>query len=81
VNVTLGQAACLDRRGELAATVRAALDALALKLDGKAAAATTTRRKRAVFYNVLQFAVELERLDYNPVDKLRVHSRRSKVVD
>src|SRR5262249_18306834 len=64
-----------------AATVRAGLDAVALKLDGTAAAATTTRRKRSVFYNVLQYAVELELLDFNPVDKLRVRSSRTKVVE
>jgi integrase len=64
-----------------AATVRGALDALALKLDGKPAAATTMRRKRSVFYNVLQYAVELESLPFNPVDKLRVRSRRTKVVE
>lgn len=61
-------------------TVRAGLDAVALKLDGVAAAATTMRRKRAVFYNVLQYAVELGKLDYNPIDKVRVTSRRRKVV-
>jgi integrase len=62
-----------------AAVVRPALDALALTIDGQSAAATTTRRKRAVFYNVLQYAVELQFLDYNPVDKLRIRSTRSKV--
>ncbi|MGW4463022.1 tyrosine-type recombinase/integrase [Micromonospora sp. NPDC004704] len=62
-----------------AATVRRALDALALTLDGRSAAATTTRRKRAVFYNALQYAVELESLEFNPIDKLRVHSVRKKV--
>jgi integrase len=49
-------------------------------MDGHAAAATTTRRRRSVFYNVLQYAVELELLDYNPVDKLRVRATRRKVV-
>jgi integrase len=63
------------------ATVRAALDALALKLDGTPAAATTYRRKRSVFYNVLQYAVELELLEYNPVDKLKVRTRRRKVAE
>lgn len=63
-----------------AAVIRPALDALALRMDGRAAAATTTRRKRSVFYNVLQYAVELDLLDYNPVDKLRVRSARRKIV-
>jgi len=51
-----------------AATVRGALDVLALTLDGRAAAVTTVRRKRSVFYNVLQYTVDLELLDFNPVD-------------
>jgi integrase len=63
------------------ATVRAALDALALKLDGTPAAATTYRRKRSVFYNALQYAVELELLEYNPIDKLKVRTRRKKVAE
>lgn len=63
-----------------AAVVRAGLDAVALQMNGKPAAVTTMRRKRSVFFNVLQYAVELEQLDYNPIDKLRVRSRRSKVV-
>jgi integrase len=33
-----------------------------------------------VFYNALQYAVELEALPFSPVDKLRVRSRRTKVV-
>lgn len=36
--------------------VEHALSALALRLDGKVAAATVARRKRAVFYNVLDMA-------------------------
>ena len=39
--------------------VRLALDALTLRLDGTAAAATTIRRKRSVFHNVLGYAAEL----------------------
>ncbi|MCO6004498.1 tyrosine-type recombinase/integrase [Actinoallomurus purpureus] len=54
-----------------ARTVRAGLDALALRLDGKPAAAATVARKRAIFYNVLQYAVELEELDSNPIDRVR----------
>ncbi|GAB2923125.1 tyrosine-type recombinase/integrase [Micromonospora polyrhachis] len=61
------------------AVVRPALDALGLRMDGLSAAATTTRRRRSVFYNVLQYAVELELLDFNPVDKLRIRSTRRKV--
>ncbi|WP_331282733.1 hypothetical protein [Herbidospora cretacea] len=40
--------------------VRLGLDALTLRLDGTAAAATTIARKRSVFYNTLQYAVDLE---------------------
>jgi integrase len=54
-----------------AATVRQALDALALKLDGKAATATTTARKRAVFYSALRYGVELERLPSNPIYRVQ----------
>jgi len=54
-----------------ASTVRLGLDALALKLDAKAAAATTVSRKRAVFYNALQYAVELGLLPSNPLDTIR----------
>jgi hypothetical protein len=38
--------------------LRAALDALALTLDGKPAAAITARRRRSVFYSALQYAVD-----------------------
>jgi hypothetical protein len=41
-------------------TARLALDAIALRLDGKAASANTVRRKRAVLHAVLEYAVELE---------------------
>jgi integrase len=51
--------------------VRAALDALTLRLDGGAAGATTIRRKRAVFYNVLSYATELEELSANPLDRIK----------
>jgi len=51
-----------------AALVRKALDLLALRLDGKPAAATTIARKRAVFYGALRYAVELRLLDGHPMD-------------
>ncbi|SCF18613.1 tyrosine-type recombinase/integrase [Micromonospora carbonacea] len=63
------------------AVIRAALDALALRLDGRPAASTTVRRKRSVFYNVLQYAVELEALEFNPVDKIRVRAQRAKIAE
>jgi hypothetical protein len=46
--------------------IRAALDALALLLDGKAAAPNTVGRKRAVLHAVLEHAVEVGELDANP---------------
>ncbi|GAA0395752.1 integrase [Acrocarpospora corrugata] len=51
--------------------VRLGLDALTLRLDGTAAAATTIARKRSVFYNTLQYAVDLEELPSNPIDKVK----------
>src|SRR5262249_23772130 len=49
-----------------AALTRRALDTLALRLDGKPAAANTIARKRAVYHGVLQYAVELRRIDSHP---------------
>ncbi|NED55340.1 site-specific integrase, partial [Micromonospora aurantiaca] len=39
------------------ANVRAALNALSQRLDGKPAAASTVARKRAVLYNAFEYAV------------------------
>jgi integrase len=50
--------------------LRRALDAIALTLDGRPAAATTIRRKRAVFNNALQYAVEIEELTSNNLGKV-----------
>ncbi|AVT32471.1 integrase [Plantactinospora sp. BC1] len=49
---------------------RRALDALALRLDGRPAAPRTVARKRAVFYNALAYAVELGILSGNPIDRI-----------
>ncbi|TKK84342.1 site-specific integrase [Herbidospora galbida] len=51
--------------------VRLGLDALTVRLDGTAAAPTTIARKRSVFYNTLQYAVDLEELPSNPIDKVK----------
>jgi integrase len=51
-----------------AALIRKALDTLALRIDGKAAAANTVARKRAVFYGALRYAVELRLLNAHPMD-------------
>jgi integrase len=50
---------------------RAALEALALLLDGSAAATATFRRKRAVFHHTLEYAVELGELPANPLDRIK----------
>jgi integrase len=57
-----------DRRSDL---IRQALDTLSLTMDGRPAAATVVARKRSVFYGVLTYAVELDILPANPVDKVR----------
>jgi integrase len=51
--------------------VRAALNALSKKLDGKTAAAGTISRKRAIFYNSLEYAVDAELLSDNPLDRVK----------
>ena len=50
---------------------RKALTACGKTLTGKAAAATTQRRKRSVLYNALGYAVELGHLPSNPVDRIQ----------
>ncbi|MCO5993017.1 tyrosine-type recombinase/integrase [Actinoallomurus rhizosphaericola] len=51
-----------------AENVRRALDAVAVTMEGRRAAATTIARKRAVFHSVLKYVVrELKLLDSNPL--------------
>ncbi len=64
-----------------AENVRVALTAIGLKLDGTPAAPSTRRRKRAIFYNALEYAIEAGHLEHNPIDRLRVRSRRKRVVE
>jgi integrase len=52
-------------------TVRRALAACASTLTGTAAAGSTQRRKRSVFYNALGYAVEQGHLSANPVDRIQ----------
>ncbi|GGV00690.1 tyrosine-type recombinase/integrase [Streptomyces spectabilis] len=47
------------------------IDALSRRLDGKPAAMQTYRRRRAVVFNVLEYAVELEHLPSNPLARVR----------
>ncbi|MEU8268834.1 tyrosine-type recombinase/integrase [Sphaerisporangium sp. NPDC049002] len=55
---------------EDAKTARATLEALSVTLDGKRAADSTFRRKRAVFHHALEYAVELGDLSANPLDRV-----------
>ncbi|MFH0243270.1 tyrosine-type recombinase/integrase [Streptomyces sp. HK10] len=50
--------------------VRSALEALAVRLDGKAAAPNTIHRKHTVFSNALRYAVEREFLATVPLGKV-----------
>jgi integrase len=56
---------------EDATVAHAALDALAVKADGKPASANTIARKRAVFYAALKYAIELGRLQSHPLDRIQ----------
>ena len=56
---------------------RHALEALALRLDGTRAAATTITRKRAVFHGCLSYAAELGFLEANPLDRITWRPSRS----
>jgi integrase len=53
------------------ALVRACLEQLSLKLDGRQAAAKTVMRKRAVFFNALEYAVELKTLSKNRLPEVK----------
>ena len=56
---------------------RSLLDALAMRLDGLPAAATTVSRRRAVLSNALSYAVELGALDSNPVAAIKWRAPRA----
>jgi integrase len=51
--------------------LRQVVDGLRVKLDGTAAAATVVARRRQVLNTVLEYAVELDALDSNPLAGLR----------
>jgi integrase len=51
--------------------VRKVLEQLAVKMDGTVAAATTANRKRAVFYNSLEFAVESKHVGKNRISDIK----------
>lgn len=50
---------------------RKALDSLKRKLDGTTAASISIRRKRAIFHNALEYALEAGRLAENPIHKVK----------
>ncbi|WP_394430415.1 tyrosine-type recombinase/integrase [Streptomyces sp. SGAir0957] len=50
---------------------RAVLDSFKLRLDGKAAAAETVRRKRRTFVNALHYAVDLGEFKESPLSAVR----------
>ncbi|WP_328620972.1 tyrosine-type recombinase/integrase [Streptomyces sp. NBC_00354] len=62
-----------------ASKMRAVLDGLARRKDGKSAAPNTIRRRRAVLSNCLRLAVEKELLPSNPLH--RVHWETPKAVE
>ncbi|MFD9651091.1 tyrosine-type recombinase/integrase [Streptomyces mirabilis] len=53
------------------ARVHGLIDGLGRRLDGKPAATQTYRRRRAVVFNALEYAVELEYLTSNPLSRVR----------
>lgn len=53
------------------AKLREVLDQISLKLDGKQAAAKTVYRKRAVFNNALEYALELKILTANRLSEVK----------
>jgi integrase len=53
------------------ARVHGLVEALGRKLDGTPAATQTYRRRRAVVFNALEYAVELELLPANPLTRVR----------
>jgi len=59
------------------ALIRRALDRLAVTLAGKAAAATTVARKRAVFSGALRYAVELGLLESHPFTRVQWSTPKS----
>ena len=61
-------------------TMRAALDALTVRLDGNRSAAATVARKRAVFHDALGYAVELGLLPANPLGQVRWSAPRAATV-
>ncbi|MQA87267.1 MAG: tyrosine-type recombinase/integrase [Streptosporangiales bacterium] len=56
---------------------RAVLDAASTRLDGKAAAASSVLRNRAILYNACEYAIELGILDTNPIKAIKWKAPRA----
>jgi integrase len=57
--------------------VRAVLDGLTVRLDGKPAAASVVSRRRKIFNTAIEFAVERGFLAGNPLPALKWHARKA----
>jgi integrase len=58
------------------------MNRIAVKLDGKPAAAATTKRKRSVLFNAMEYAVERKLLPKNPIPDLKVRNPKTvKAID
>ncbi|GAA5130221.1 tyrosine-type recombinase/integrase [Pseudonocardia adelaidensis] len=57
--------------------IRTVLATIGRRLDGKPAAVSTSRRKRAVLHNALEYAVERQLLPSNPLAAVRVRTQRA----
>jgi len=62
-------------------TIRAALTAVTSKLDGKPAAATYSARRRAVLWNLCEYAVEQGNLTSNPIATVKKERRPQHTAD
>lgn len=54
--------------------VRSALDALTRNVDGAKTAASSVGRRRRAFHQALEYAVERNLLDRNPLDRIKWHA-------
>jgi integrase len=57
--------------------LRSVLAQISRKLDGRPAAASTVGRKRAVFHNAVEYAVERDLLPQNPLSMLKTKKSRT----
>jgi hypothetical protein len=74
--------AALAEPGTGPARIRAVLDRISRKQDGKMAAANTANRKRTVVNNAMEYAVELSLLPANPAKTVKwARPRTLKTVD